>query len=278
MKKLISIALGAIVACASCSKVPSGIIQPEEMAQLLADIHTGEAVVDMNRRDYRSDSARQAFKQSVYARHGVDAATVDSSFLWYGRNISYYMDVYDRTIEILEHRLIESGNKVAAEAALSIAGDSVDVWPFARYVSIGDFSPTASMTFNFARDENWQRGDMYVWRAKAFNNTEKSTWQIVAEYADGSIDFISQDFTGDGWKELPVYTDSLLDATRIYGVLTGANRPGTSVRFDSIAMVRKRLDPEQYSRRYSIRRLPHILPPVEIIADSTATPADSTAR
>lgn len=278
MKKLLSIALAAAILCISCSKVPSGIIQPEEMAQLLADIHTGEAVVDMNRRDYRTDSARQAFKQSVYARHGVDAATVDSSFMWYGRNISYYMDVYDRTIEILEHRLIESGNKVAAEAALSIAGDSVDVWPYARYVAIGDFSPSRTMTFNFSRDENWQRGDMYTWRAKLFNNPEKSTWQIVAEYSDGSIDFISQDLTGEGWKELTVYTDSLLDATRVYGYLTGVNRHGTALRFDSIAMVRKRLDPQQYSRRYSMRRLERILPEVEIKVDSTTTPADSTAR
>ena len=112
MRKLLSIIAVALLAVA-CSKTPKGIIPPEEMAQLMADIHTAEAVIELNRGEYRSDSLKQAFKQSVYARHGVDAATVDSSYMWYGRNINSYLEVYDRTIEILEHRLIESGNRVA---------------------------------------------------------------------------------------------------------------------------------------------------------------------
>lgn len=128
-RKLKVAAALAVLALSACSKVPSGVIAPEEMAQLLADIHTGESVIDMNRMEFSSDSAKQAYKQSVYARHGVTAEQVDSSFGWYGRNISQYMEVYDRTIEILDRRLIETGNRIAADAALSIAGDSVDVWP-----------------------------------------------------------------------------------------------------------------------------------------------------
>lgn len=261
--RLCLILLPALLAVA-CSKTPKGIIPPEEMAQLLADIHTGEAVIELNRAEYRTDSLKQVFKQSVYARHGVDAATVDSSFVWYGRNINSYLEVYDRTIEILEHRLIESGNRVAAEAALSIAGDSVDVWPHTRFVTINSRMPSMAGTFNFARDENWQRGDMYVWRVKAVNNPGKSRWSIVAEYADGSVDYLSQEFSGDGWKEITMLTDSTLDATRVYGYLLGDVARGTSLRLDSIGMLRKRLDPNIYSRRYPIRRLPKVLPAVEI--------------
>lgn len=263
MRKLLSILAVALLAVA-CSKTPKGIIPPEEMAQLMADIHTAEAVIELNRGEYRSDSLKQAFKQSVYARHGVYAATVDSSYMWYGRNINSYLEVYDRTIEILEHRLIESGNRVAAEAALSIAGDSVDVWPYSRLVTLNDRMPSATGVFSFARDENWQKGDIYVWRVKALNNSATSRWSIVTEYSDGSIDFLSQEFSGDGWKEITMYTDSMLDATRVYGQLCGEVPRGTSLRFDSVEMVRKRLDPAMYSRRYPIRRLPKVLPPVEV--------------
>lgn len=263
MRKLLSILAVALLAVA-CSKTPKGIIPPEEMAQLMADIHTAEAVIELNRGEYRSDSLKQAFKQSVYARHGVDAATVDSSYMWYGRNINSYLEVYDRTIEILEHRLIESGNRVAAEAALSIAGDSVDVWPYSRLVTLNDRMPSATGVFSFARDENWQKGDIYVWRVKALNNSATSRWSIVTEYSDGSIDFLSQEFSGDGWKEITMYTDSMLDATRVYGQLCGEVPRGTSLRFDSVEMVRKRLDPAMYSRRYPIRRLPKVLPAVEV--------------
>lgn len=272
MKKALSIIAISLLVI-SCSRVPSHIIQPEKMARLMADVHTGEAVIDLNRNEYLSDSVKQALKQSVYIKHGVSAEQVDSSLAWYGRNITYYMDVYDRTIEILEHRLIESGNRVAAEMALSIAGDSVDIWPYPRYISVYDNLPTKSITFNFARDANRERGDVYIWRAKFFNNSEVIRWGIVAEYSDGTVEYFTQSITGDGNKELSFQSDSLLDATRIYGFLDAANRRGTSLDIDSIELVRKRLDRERYSKRYTIHKLPKLLE-----ADSTAVAAaDSIA-
>lgn len=57
-----------------------------------------------------------------------------------------------------------------------------------------------------------------------------------------------------------MYTDSTLEASRIYGFITASNQPGTSLRIDSIELVRKRVDPELYSRRYTIRRLPKAIP------------------
>ncbi len=269
MKKLLSGVVVALVT-ASCSKVPSSVIQPEEMAQLMADVHTGEAMAEMNRANYPNDSTKQALKQSIYLRHGVTAQQVDSSFAWYGRNITFYMDVYDRTIEILEHRLIESGNRVAAEAALSIAGDSVDVWAGPRFLRIYDKLPSKTLVFNFSRDPNWERGDMYTWRAKFFNNQQDSRWQLVAEYSDGTMEFLAQTAQGDGWKELTLYTDSLRDATRIYGMLEPLNRPGSMLVLDSVEMVRKRVDPERYNRRYTLRKYTGLLPKVDIdtIADT----------
>ena len=55
-RKLLSSALACIALCA-CNKVPSEVIQPEEMALLMADVHTGEAVVELNWDQFRSDSA-----------------------------------------------------------------------------------------------------------------------------------------------------------------------------------------------------------------------------
>lgn len=272
MRRLLETSLVVLALCCSCSDVPSGIIGHEDMAQLMADVHTGESVVEMNRRQYPTDSTKKAFRDAIYARHGYDEAKVDSSIAWYGRNISHYMEVYDRTIEILEHRLIESGNRIAAEAAMSMSGDSVDVWSAPRYFSITDKSPSQTLTFNYGRDPNWERGDMYTWRAKFFNNPEDgSSWVVVAEYADGSIEYISQNVGGDGWKEINMLTDSLNDATRIYGYLSTPSRRGTALGIDSIEMVRKRVDKERYNRRYAVKKLRHVFEPTDISKDSIET-------
>lgn len=43
----------------ACNNVPDYVIPQEEMAQLLADIHIGESVVDANSREYMSDSLKK---------------------------------------------------------------------------------------------------------------------------------------------------------------------------------------------------------------------------
>lgn len=242
-------------ALTSCSKVPRSVIQPEEMARLMADVHTAEGVIDMNHRRFHSDSSRQVLRQSVYMRHGVTAEQVDSSLAWYGRNITYYMDVYDRTIEILDHRLIESGNRLAAAAALSIAGDSVDVWPGARLLRINDRLPSKLFTFSYDADQNWEPGDSYTWRAKFFNSTELNRWGIVAEYTNGTLEYQAGNVNGDGWHEMVFVTDSTLTAKRIYGFLSAANKPGLETVLDSVEMIRKRLNEYDYPKHYAQKRI-----------------------
>lgn len=263
MKNLARILLISILLFAACKKVPSHVIQPDDMASLMADIHTAEVVVEMNRSGFFDDSLKQVMRQSVYLRHGVTSQEVDSSTAWYGRNIKYYMDVYDRTIEILEHRLIETGNRIAADNALSIAGDSVDVWPNPRFISINDRLPSKIITFSFDRDRNWEKGDNYTWRAKLFNTENVMEWLIGVEYSDGSVEWISQNQEGDGWRYITIQTDSLRISTRLFGYFSSINKPGSDLRLDSVELVRKRLNRENYRRTFSTN-IESMYPPVEI--------------
>lgn len=274
MRNLARILLISTLLFVACSKVPSHVIQPDDMASLMADIHTAEAVVEMNRSGFYDDSLKQAMRQSVYLRHKVNSQEVDSSIAWYGRNIKYYMEVYDKTIEILEHRLIESGNRIAADNALSIAGDSVDVWPNPRFISINDRLPSKLITFSFDRDHNWEKGDNYTWRAKLFNTDGVMEWLIGVEYSDGSVEWISQNQDGDGWKYIAIQTDSLRIPTRLFGYLSTINKPGSELRLDSVELVRKRLNKETYRRTFSTD-IADMYPPVEI-NDSISN--DSTAN
>ena len=63
---------------AACGSEPSGVIPQDDMAELLADIHEGEAVVDINFRQYTDDSARLAIRQAILKKHNVTAEEFDS--------------------------------------------------------------------------------------------------------------------------------------------------------------------------------------------------------
>ena len=47
------------IAVTACDSTPDYVIPPKKMAQLMADVHVGEAVVENNSREYGNDSLSQ---------------------------------------------------------------------------------------------------------------------------------------------------------------------------------------------------------------------------
>ncbi len=247
------LSLAVLCAITSCKRVPGYVIDPDDMAELMADIHVGESVVEMNYSQFSDDSSRQALKQAILAKHGVTKEQLDTSFMWYGAHLDKYQDVYDRTIEILQKRLDESGAIAAAAASASISGDSVDIWSAPRIYSFSAKSPSRFMTFDVNRDNNWETGDSYTWRAKFVNNPNPAKCAILAEYSDGSVEVMNSQFSGDGWHEVTFYVDSTKTANRVYGFMEFAPNKQTFVYLDSVQLVRNRLNRERYQQRYRQR-------------------------
>lgn len=255
MKRLPLIVTSIVVcALAACKGVPGHVLPPEKMAQLMADRHVANAVVENNSSYWRTDSQRIALRDAVYARYGATQADVDTSLYWYAHNISRYMEVCDRSIEILEQRLAGSDSRLRAEQ-ISIAGDSIDVWPYSRYMAFGRRSPSYNVNVSLDKDENREPGDYYTWRAKFSNNSKDGLWTLVAEYSDSTLEYISTRVYGNGWHEISLQTDSTRTANRIYGSLMLKPGDHGPLWLDSISMVRSHLRPDRYSKRFSQRTL-----------------------
>lgn len=244
--------VGLLIMSVACKRVPDSVIQPEAMAQLLADIEVGQAAVDANRSNFRTDSMRLVVKQSILSKHGVDQATLDSSYSWYAHNPERYMEVNERVIELLEKRLQESAAQLA-QTALTAAGDSVDLWSNSRMLLYNERSATEYITFTVDADENSEPGDIYTWRGKFINNLPNAHWGIAATYTDGRVELVDGQAYEEGWNELQFITDSTRQPKQIYGYLKLQSRPGVSVWVDSVQLVRHRLEPEKYNSRFRQR-------------------------
>jgi hypothetical protein len=253
IKTHITLALSA-VALMACNKVPDNVIQPDEMAELMADIHTAESVVEMNYGSYATDSAREELKQAILQKHGVTQADLDTSFMWYGSHLDKYMDIYDEVNEILQRRLDHNQALETAQASLSVSGDSVDVWAMPRRYIYTDRLPAKYMTFKLEADTNWVSGDSYTWRVKLFNSVNTAKWGIVASYADGSVEVLNEQFSGSGWQQLKFQTDSTRKAVGVRGYLElTAPSNATATYVDSVQLVRNRLNSQTYNQRYRQR-------------------------
>lgn len=220
----------------------------------MADIHVAESVVDINYRQYATDSSRRALKQAVLAKNHVTSAEFDSSMEWYGRHLDVYRDVYEKTAEILQERIDKNDVQSLENAQLGISSDSIDVWYLSKNIKIAKSSPSRIVSFKLASDNHSKSGDSYTWRAKFTNNGYGGRWVILAIYADGSMESAQSSVAGDGWQNLIFSSDSTKVLKSISGamLLDQANTP--SIYLDSISLVRKRIDIESYSQRYRQRK------------------------
>lgn len=248
-------ALFMMCLCAACSRVPDHVIPPEQMARLMADLRTADAVLTYNPQQYRADSSRRALKQAVFDRNGVTQAQFDTSLVWYGHNIGRYQDVTERSIEILQGRLADMSALAASAQVLSVAGDSVDVWPGSHSYVFTQRSPSDYLTFNLEADRNWERGDTYTWYVKFVTVPASARWNITAEYEDGAVETISTVITGSNPSRqmLAFMTDSTRTARSVSGWLHIEPDGHKPVYIDSVSLTRGRLSERVPARHYMQR-------------------------
>lgn len=242
-------AVFAITLC-SCSRTPDGVLDEEDMAELLVDVHKGEGVVESNPSAFPTDSAKRAFRQAIYARHGLTTEQVDKSLRWYGYNMEKYVDVYDLVLEKLDEdmRLAQERAGASGTAAtglngtgsLALEGDSVDVWIGLRFRPFAQSLESNVIPFLLKFDQNWEQGDIYTFRSKMQGNSREGRLIVGIDYTDGSSDTYSSRLIGDGWHETKFALDSTRTAREIYGALQYDASAGEVAFVDSISLTRTR--------------------------------------
>ncbi len=243
---------------AACNRVPDNVLQPEPMAELLADLYVADRVVETNQtmfyRQAGNDSMRKVLKQSILHDHGVTQEMLDTSYMYYGHHLDDYVEIHDRVLEILTEKMSHS-DAALAQAGFSVAGDSVDTWPGAMQLVLSRRSPQQTVTFTLQPDENWQKGDQYLWSVKSLNMRQPGQWVIAADYPGGITETQRGQFQGEGRNQLRLLTDSTCIPDRIYGSITLNPVAGEIIYIDSITLTRKRVDPLNYRLRHRQQRI-----------------------
>ncbi len=259
---LLALIILALAVC-GCDRHPDGVLSKEKMAHVLADLHKAEVVVETNTRTY-NDSLRRVLRQSIYASNGVTSAEVDSSLKWYGYNMERYLDVYDRTIEILEKARDKARDKAGATTeqstiGLTFEGDSVDVWSGERLRRWTLNMPSEIATFNVGVDNNSAEGDAYTLNVKLIGTTSAVDVNMTVEYRDGTFEFLSRQLNGNGWHQVRLATDVAKDARSVYGYISYKPKPDRTAYMDSVSLFRTRTgNPADVEARSQLKKYrPH---------------------
>ncbi len=252
---------------ASCDKAPRGVIGERRMADLLVDLDKAESYISQFPDKFPNDSAKQALKQSIFARHGVTQADYDSSMVWYAHNIDVYTDVCDKALNKLNSDLSSLKKKAEKGGVASTAdygdlesptatrrrtyqgrGDTADIWSGLRTWMLTPVLPKGYITFDVKPDAEYRDGDRYRLNFKLIGGGGRYAVLIGADYADGTSTVVHRNSCPDGWTEFELQADRKRTVHRIYGYVRYDMTRAASVAFvDSLMLLRTHVDDAKYS-------------------------------
>ena len=86
--------------CAGCR--PHYVIPPQQMEDLLVDLHRTDGIISVVSLQCDKDSLQEACYQYVLDKHGFTQERFDSSLVWYTSNPLIFDKVYPRVLERLK--------------------------------------------------------------------------------------------------------------------------------------------------------------------------------
>ena len=160
--------MAAVALLAACTvKRPSDVLSPEKLEDVLFDYHLTQSIIG-------GMSASERYKKDlyfdyVYAKHGVTAAQVDSSLVYYARYPKELSEVYVKLTERVEAsiRRIEQEDLLhILRTPQAVVGDSADLWYDSRLVQMSPSSITNHFTTEVPYDTNFKSNDRLEWSGK----------------------------------------------------------------------------------------------------------------
>lgn len=243
----------AVSCLAGCSNRPDGVLNNEEAASLLADLHIADAYGTLEGNQAAamsvdaSDSARKVLRQSVLAKHGVSEQQLDTTLGWYGHNLDKYEEMYELVLTKIEEKqttLREADAKASAIPTL---------WPYGVTQRIpGVRSGSASLTAFDIPVEKITKGGRVIWEGKAINLREPMEMFMAVEYTDGSTGYIQRTLTGEGRQTVTLQTDTGAKPKRAYGYLRVRQRQ--TLFLDSVSLKVAPYNETSYYEIHSARR------------------------
>lgn len=167
--KRIALCLATSAWISACTvEVPSHVIQPKEMENLLYDYHLMQAMAG----DLKSSEGykRKQYEQYVFDKYNVTEAEFDTSLTWYMRHTKELEAIYKN----LNTRYATKKEELAAHIPpyerierMSEAGDTVDVWDDFRLMRLTTSPISNKMVFKLSPDSNYHQRDSFVWKLNA---------------------------------------------------------------------------------------------------------------
>lgn len=272
MKQIAVIGVSALMLCGlfGCGKkVPKDIIQPQAMEDLLYDYHLATTL--SNDLPYNENYKKEAYLAYVFKKHHVTEAEFDSSMVWYSRHSDEMTTIYEnlqKRMETTAEQMKKQTVRHTGEFAMSLSGDTVDLWQDRTVYWLTPFELTNKLAFEIKADTSFHEKDRLVWEADVtFRPKGLRSGRLVMglnlTFDNDSTQGITRVISMPGMQRLVITPDSAFKYKNVTGFMYYTGEKETSVLVSRIQLMRYHV-PE--------RNLP-------VVTDSLAVqPADTLSK
>ena len=225
------------------------------MENLLYDYHLATTMsADL---PYDENYKKQAYLAYVFQKHGVTEAEFDSSMVWYSRHSDEMNTIYqnlqkrmETTAELLKKQTVRS----SGEVAVSLSGDTVDLWQDRTIYWLTSSTLTNKLTFDLKADTSFHERDKMVLEANfSFLPKGKHEGKVVMAmnlvFDNDSTQGISRVVEASGIQRLMLRPDSAFKYKSVSGFMYYAGKEHSSALISDIRLMRYRMHEENLQKQ-----------------------------
>ena len=249
---------------AACSNRPKGVLDQEDMVNLLTDMHKLDGALVERGLMFSNDTTKTKYYNFIFAKYNITKANFDSSLVWYTKKPQEFNNIYNKVLInlSLQEKEVKSG-KYHFIDSVELAKVKSELWRRRNKYELTKDSTRTKLDFEVV-DPSLLYGDVYILRLLLRIAPEDScTKQHIAlrlNYLNGKVDSAFAVAHHDSL--LRRYTIKL-PATRklkiksISGELLGskAYKGKLHATVDSISLIRKFNPVHQDSLRKLVQKL-----------------------
>ena len=216
------------MAMVSCTpKVPSRYIQPDDMEDLLHDLHIAQAMAnEAAHKDGDLGYQQNLYFAAVLEKHGVTKADFDSSLVYYYTRADRFSDIYKHVVERLSNEAMALGaseGEINRYANLNANGDTTNVWTGDLSAILVPYAPFNLYTFEQKADTSFRKGDSFMFIINTeyiFQSGSRSAQAYIAvRYENDTIVGRTTSLSSSGIVQLRVPENGDLKAKEIRGYI-----------------------------------------------------------
>ena len=259
-----AVIVSLLLVLASCSNRPKGVLNQEDMANILTDMHKLDGALVERGIMFSNDSTKMKYYNFVFAKYNISKANFDSSLVWYTKNPQEFNNIYNKVLLnlSLQEKEVKSG-KYHFIDSVELAKVKSEIWKKRTKYALTKDSTRTRLEFEVV-DPSLLYGDVFILhfllRIAPEDSCTKQHIALRLNYQNGKVDSAFAVAHHDSL--LRRYTIKL-PATRklkiksISGELLGSKiyKGKLHATLDSISLIRKFNPIHQDSLRKLVQKL-----------------------